>query len=97
MRSEASTRSSSASRRSSSSRSASMPPGCQSLQVLERRAAPQREGLAEQVRRPLGLAERQQLAPAADQPLEPPGVHLVGRQRQHVALRGGLITSLPSA
>ena len=89
MRSEASTRSS----------SASLPQLLQplglddgevrQLQVLEGRAAPQGEGLAEQVRRALRLAERQQLAPAADQALEPAGVHLVRGQRQRVALRGG--------
>ena len=59
------------------------------FEVLEGRAAPQTEGLAEQVRRAFGLAERQQLAAPGDLALEPPGVHVVGWHGQHVALRGG--------
>ena len=89
MRSEASTRSSSASLRSSSSRSASMPARSESSRSWKGVPRHRLEGLAEHVRRPLRLSERQQLPAPADQPLEPPGVHVVGRQRQRVTLRGG--------
>ena len=58
------------------------------LQVLEGGPAPQRERLAQQVRRAVRFAQRQQLATADDESLEPPGVDVVRRHGQRVTLRG---------
>ena len=57
------------------------------LEVGEGVAEPQGQGVGEQVRRPVRLAERQQLAGAGDLGLEPERVHLVGCQAQDVTVR----------
>ncbi len=57
------------------------------LQVGEGLPVPQVQRVGEQVRRPIGLAEGEQLAGPADLVLEPQRVHVVGGQVQRIALR----------
>ncbi len=57
------------------------------LELEERAPLPECEGLPEQVGRPLGLLQREHLAPSRDEPLEALGVDLVGRDAEAVPLR----------
>ncbi len=66
---------------------ASIRAGVPAVELEQRRAPPQRQRLAQHVGGPLGLAQRQQLAAALDQALEPLGVDLVDRDREPVSLR----------
>ncbi len=66
------------------------PTGFPSVEIGERLPAPEVQCLPEHIRRSLGLSDGEQLAAAADQPLEMQSVKLVGRYREAIALRKGL-------
>ena len=63
------------------------PTGFPSVEIGERLPAPEVQCLPEHIRRSFGFADREQLAAAADQPLEVQRVELVGRNREAIALR----------
>ena len=59
-------------------------------QLGERGPVPQRERLGQLERGPVGLAQGEQLARAADDALEPHRIDLVGGKREHVSLGCGI-------